>query len=75
MTFLVSYVDDILIIVKNTTTLVGVRSWLSKCFQMKDFGEVAYILGIKIIRDRTKGLIGLSQNTYVNFLLMVRKSV
>ena len=31
---------------------------------MKDLGEAAYILGIKIYRDRSKRLIGLSQDTY-----------
>nr|GEW35596.1 hypothetical protein [Tanacetum cinerariifolium] len=31
-----------------------------KCFAMKDLGEAAYILGIKIYRDRSKRLIGAS---------------
>jgi hypothetical protein len=33
---------------------------------MKDLGEAAYILGIRIYRDRSKRLIGLSQSTYIN---------
>jgi hypothetical protein len=33
---------------------------------MKDLGEAAYILGIKIYIDRTKRLIGLSQDTYLD---------
>ena len=33
---------------------------------MKDLGEVAYILGIKIYRDRSRRLIGLSQSTYLD---------
>ncbi|GJW72532.1 hypothetical protein Tco_0129449 [Tanacetum coccineum] len=32
---------------------------------MKDLGEEAYILGIKIIRDRSKRLIALSQSAYL----------
>ena len=36
---------------------------------MKDLGEVAYILGIKIYRDRSKRLIGLSQDTYIDKVL------
>ena len=36
---------------------------------MKDLGEAAYILGIKIYRDRSKRLIGLSQSTYINKVL------
>ena len=58
--FLVLYVDDILIIGNNIPTLQNVKSWLGNCFSMKDLGEVAYILGSKIYRDRSKRLIGLS---------------
>ena len=36
---------------------------------MKDLGEAAYILGIKIYRDRSKRLIGLSQSTYIDKVL------
>ena len=32
---------------------------------MKDLGEAAYILGIKIYRDRSRRLIGLSQSIYL----------
>ena len=36
---------------------------------MKDLGEAVYILGIKIYRDRSKRLIGLSQDTYIDKVL------
>ena len=36
---------------------------------MKDLGEVTYILGIKIYRDRSRRLIGLSQSTYLGKVL------
>ena len=36
---------------------------------MKDLGEVAYILGIRILRNRSKRLIGLSQSTYLDKVL------
>nr|GEV27644.1 hypothetical protein [Tanacetum cinerariifolium] len=54
--FLVLYVDDILIMGNNITMLQDVKSWLCKCFSMKDVGEASYILGIKITRDRSKWL-------------------
>ncbi|KAJ9536490.1 hypothetical protein OSB04_un000327 [Centaurea solstitialis] len=69
VTFLVLYVDDILLIGNNVPTLQSVKSWLSKCFQMKDLEEAAYILGIKIYRNRSKRLIGLSQSTYIDKIL------
>ncbi|GJV68383.1 hypothetical protein Tco_1483892 [Tanacetum coccineum] len=36
---------------------------------MKDLGEAAYILGIKIIRDRSRRLISLSQSAYLEKIL------
>ncbi|KAJ9545069.1 hypothetical protein OSB04_024776 [Centaurea solstitialis] len=40
VTFLVLYVDDILLIGNDVPTLQNVKTWLSKCFQMKDLGEI-----------------------------------
>ncbi|GJS67135.1 retrotransposon protein, putative, ty1-copia subclass [Tanacetum coccineum] len=53
----------------NVTMLKEVKSWLCKCFSMKDLGVAAYILGIKIIRDRSKWLIALSQSAYLQKIL------
>ena len=36
---------------------------------MKDLGEANYILGIRIYRNRAKGLIGLSQSMYIEKML------
>ena len=36
---------------------------------MKDLGEATYILGIKIYRDGSKRLLGLSQSTYIDKML------
>ncbi|KAJ9538397.1 hypothetical protein OSB04_031130 [Centaurea solstitialis] len=69
VTFLVLYVDDILLIRNDVPTLQNVKAWLSKCFQMKDLGEAAYILGIKIYRNRSRRIIGLSQGTYIDKVL------
>ena len=52
--FLVLYVDDILLIGNDVPTLEIVKSWLGKSSSMKDLGEAAYILGIKIYRDRSQ---------------------
>ena len=67
--FLVLYVDDILLIRNDIPTLQNIKSWLENYFSMKDLGEAAYILGIKIYRDRFKRLIGLSQSTYIDKVL------
>jgi hypothetical protein len=36
---------------------------------MKDLGEASFILGIEIHRDRVKGVLGLSQKTYIEKVL------
>ncbi|KAK8562295.1 hypothetical protein V6N12_010379 [Hibiscus sabdariffa] len=69
VSFLILYVDDILIIGNDIPTLQSVKAWLSSCFSMKDLGEAAYILGVKIYRDRSKRLLGLSQSTYIDKVL------
>jgi hypothetical protein len=58
--FLVLYVDDILLIGNDIPMMEAIKSSLRKSFSMKDLGEAAYILGIKIYRDRSKRRIGLS---------------
>jgi hypothetical protein len=69
VTFLVLYVDDILIIGNDIDMLNDAKSYLNRCFLMKDLGEAIYILGIKIYRDRQRRLIGLSQSTYLDKVL------
>ncbi|GJW10086.1 hypothetical protein Tco_1575913 [Tanacetum coccineum] len=49
--------------------LQDVKLLLGKCFALKDLGEAAYIPGIKIYRDRSRWLIGLSQNAYIERIL------
>nr|GEV53395.1 hypothetical protein [Tanacetum cinerariifolium] len=53
ITFLILYVDDILIMGNSIPMLQSVKAYLGKCFAMKDLGEAAYILEIKIYRDRS----------------------
>ncbi|GJZ49455.1 retrotransposon protein, putative, ty1-copia subclass, partial [Tanacetum coccineum] len=43
ITFLILYVDDILIMGNNIPMMQGVKSYLGKCFAMKDLREAAYI--------------------------------
>lgn len=63
--FLVLYVNDIQLFGNDIGILSFVKMWLSKTFFMKDLGEASYILGIKICRDGSRKLIGLSQSFYI----------
>src|SRR3954449_9399525 len=67
--FLVLYVDDILLIGNDKRFLEEVKEYLNGQFSMKDLGEAAYILGIKIYRDRPNRRLALSQNTYIDKIL------
>ena len=67
--FLKLYVDDILLIGNDIEFLDSIKGYLNKRFSMKDLGEAAYILRIKIYRDRSRRLIGLSQSTYIDKVL------
>ena len=63
------YVDDILIAGNNKEMIDTTKKWLSSNFEMKGMGEASYVLGVKIIRDRAKRLLGLSQETYIKKML------
>ena len=58
--------DDILLIVNDIEFLDSIKGYLNKNFSIKDLGEASYILSIKIYRDRSRCLIGLSQSTYLD---------
>jgi hypothetical protein len=68
-TILVLYVDDILLASSDKDMLFETKRFLSSNFDMKDLGEASYVLGIEIHRDRSKGVLGLSQKAYIDRVL------
>ena len=50
--------------------LSTVKIWLAKTFDMKVLGEASYILGIKLYRDWKNRMIGLSQDAYIDKVLV-----
>ena len=58
--------DDILLATNDMGTLYEVKQFLSKKFDMKDIGEASYVIGIKIHMERSRGILGLSKETYIN---------
>jgi len=63
------YVDDILIARNNKEMIDTTKRWLSSNFEMKDMSDASDVLGVKIIRDRAKRLLGLTQETYIKKML------
>ena len=59
------YVDDLIIIRKNLNSLSKTKVDLSKVFDMKDFGEIFYILGLQITRDQTRCIVHINQTKYI----------
>ena len=66
--FSIMYVDDILLAI-NELGLVHETKFLSSKFEVKDMSEVSYVIGIDIFCNRSQGLSGLSQKTYINKVL------
>jgi len=67
--FLILYVDDILLATHDLGLLSETNKFLFNNFKMKDMGEAYYVIGIEIFRDRSHGLLGLSQKAYINKVL------
>ena len=67
--FLVLYVDDILLACNDIGLLHETKSFLTKHFEMKDLGDASFVLGIQILRDRSQGILGLSQKSYIEKVL------
>ena len=63
--FLILYVDGILLASSDLGLLHTTKKFLSENFEMKDMGEATYVIGIEIFRDRSRCLLGLSQNRYI----------
>ena len=45
------------------------KQFLSKNFDVKDMGDASYVIDIKIHRDISRGILGLSQETCINKIL------
>ena len=58
------YVDDLTLACNNLTSLNELKSQLKAKFEMRDLGELNYILGLEIRRDRSKQKIYLSQRKH-----------
>ena len=67
--FLVLYVDDILLATNDIGLLHETKRFLSKQFEMKDLGDASFVLGIQIYQDRSRGILRLSQKSYIDKVL------
>lgn len=63
-TVLALYVDDLLIFSQSAENISRVKRQLFEKFRMKDMGEASFILGIRIRRDKARGLLAIDQTAY-----------
>ena len=67
--FLILYADDILLASSDLSLLHTTKKFLYENFEMKDMGEATYMIGIEIFYDRSRGLLRLSLNWYIETIL------
>ena len=67
--FLILYVDNILLAISDLGLLHTTKKFLFENFDMKDIGEVIYVIGIEIFYDLSRGLLRLPQNRYIETIL------
>jgi hypothetical protein len=63
------YVDDMLIVCRDTSKIDMLKKDLWKSSNMKVLGPAKHIIGMKISRDRKKGKLWLSQESYIEKVL------
>ncbi|GJU52716.1 retrovirus-related pol polyprotein from transposon TNT 1-94 [Tanacetum coccineum] len=66
---LLLYVDDMLVAGSDMAEIKKLKRQLSQEFEMKELGPAKQILGMSIIRDKTKGTLRLSQEKYIGKVL------
>ena len=54
---LLLFVDDMLVVGQNAKKIESLKKALSKSFAMKDLGPEKQILGMHIVRNRTKNML------------------
>jgi len=63
------YVDDLLLACNSMAFMTKLKESLHSEYEMKDLGEAKFVLGIEIERDRTRRVIYLNQQQYIENVL------
>lgn len=70
ITIVTLYVDDFFVFSNDVLETVNLKQVLSSKFKLKDMGIVKQCLGMSVNVDKDKGVITLSQENYINQLLV-----
>lgn len=63
------YVDDLTIAARQLSVMDEFKTQMSKRYEMKDLGELHFILGLQVKRDRSARTLHLSQQHYIETIL------
>ena len=66
---LLVYIDDICVAANSITQVNWFKSSFKRLFKVKDLGEMEKILGVKVIRNRSKRIIRMDQISYLKIVL------
>jgi Reverse transcriptase (RNA-dependent DNA polymerase) len=67
--YLLVYVDDILMVSKESSAVEDVKRTIRDVFDIRELGQADKFLGMKILRDREQGVLKLSQEHMVTELI------
>ena len=67
--FLGVYVDDLIIMAPSQTMIKSIKDDLKSRFKMHDLGELKFILGLHIVRDRSRRTLTMHQSQYASVVL------
>ncbi len=67
--FIVVYIDDLILIHNNKDKLLQEKEKLSQKFEMKDFGDLHFFLGMEVERDLERCLFYINQIGYLKEIL------
>ena len=62
--YIAVYVDDLLIIGPNENEIDHIKTQLSEKFDIEDKGDISFVLGMKIERDRIRKTLMITQKQY-----------
>ena len=68
-TVIITLYVDLLIIGCDITVITGIKEKLMEKFKMSDLGNVSLVLGMQVTRDRAKGSLTISQESYTESIL------
>ena len=66
---IVVYVDDLILITRETASMKNLKAKLLRRYKARDLGPIGFYLGIRILRDRPNCSLSMTMDSYVDRLV------